>query len=127
LGRSSSFALPDYEISGLTGGQRQALWLAFWSFAAAVAFLGMASVAFDFGKCVNPSRAHPYFTSGRLLCGALIPFLLLYAHGLDQALGRVKSGAGRMLALGGIVLCVAVLELVLNLPAFSSRYNWFHL
>jgi len=127
LGRSSSFALPDYEISGLTAGQRQALWLSFWCFAASVGFLGLASIAFDFGKCVNPSRAHPYFTSGRLLCGALIPFLLLYAHGLDKALGPVKSGAARMLALGGIVLCVAVLELVLNLPAFTSQYNWFHL
>ena len=127
LGRSSSLALPDDEISGLTSGQRQALWLAFWCFAASVAFLGLASIAFDFGQCVNPSRAHPYFTSGRLLCGALIPFLLLYAHGLDRALGLVKSRAGRTLALGGIVLCVAVLELVLNLPAFSSQYNWFHL
>jgi hypothetical protein len=116
-----------WKRSGVTAGQRQILWLALGCFAASVAFLGLTSIAFDFGKCFYPSRAHPYLTSGRLLCGALIPFLLLYAHGLDKAFGPVKSGAARMLALGGIVLLMAVSEYILNLPVFSSEYNWFHL
>jgi len=116
-----------WKRSDMTSGQRQALWLSAGSFAAAVALLGLTSIAFDFGNCFYPSPAHPYVTSGRLLCGALIPFLLLYAHGLDKAFGPVKSGAARMLALGGIVLLITISEYVLNLPAFSSEYNWFHL
>ena len=103
------------------------LWLAFASFAAALAFLAFLSIAFDFGQCFYPSREHPYFTSGRLLCGALIPFLLLYVYGLDQALGRVKNKATPILVLSGVVLLILISEIGINLPAFYSQYNFFHL
>jgi hypothetical protein len=116
-----------WKPSDITPGQRQALWLSLWSFAASVAFLGLASIYFNFWWCPYPSADHPYFTSGRLLCGALIPFVLLYVHGLDKAFGPVKSGAARMLALSGIILVITISEFVLYLPAFSSEYNWFHL
>ena len=130
----SSLLLPGVALvtlfwkrSGITAWQRQAFWLSLCCFAAAIAFLGLNSIAFDFGTCFYPSPAYPYLTSGRLLCGALIPFLVLYVHGLDSALRPVKSGAARMLALGGIVLLIAISELVVSLPAFSSEFNWFHL
>ena len=51
------------------------------TFVAGVAFLALLSIQFDFGSCVNPSREHPYFTSGRLLSGALIPFAVLCVWG----------------------------------------------
>ena len=130
----SSLLLPGVAAASLfwkrddiTAGQRQVFRLCLWSFAASVAFLGLNSIVFDFGQCQNPSAAYPYFTSGRLLCGALIPFLALYVHGLDKAFGPAKSGAARMLALGGIVLLLALSEFMLNRPAFASEYNWFHL
>jgi hypothetical protein len=130
----SSLLLPGVAVASLfwkpsdiTPGQRQALWLSLWSFAASVAFLGFASIYFNFWWCPYPSADHPYFTSGRLLCGALIPFVLLYVHGLDKAFGPVKSGAARMLALSGIILVITISEFVLYRPAFSSEYNWFHL
>jgi hypothetical protein len=113
--------------SVLAAWQRQAFWLSAACFAAAVAFLALNSIAFDFGNCFYPSAAYPYLTSGRLLSGALIPFLLLYVHGLDRAFGPIKSGVARMLALGGVVLLMAISELIVRLPAFSSEYNWFHL
>ncbi len=116
-----------WKRSGVTAAQRRMLWLCFWTFAASVAFLGLASIAFDFRHCAYPSADHPFFTSGRLLCGALIPFLLLYAHGLDKAFGPIQSGAARMLALGSIVLLMTVSEFILTLPVFSSPYNWFHM
>jgi hypothetical protein len=130
---TSSLLLPGVAVaclfwkhSGVTPTQRQALWLSLWSFAASVAFLGFASIYFNFWWCPYPSTDHPYFTSGRLLCGALIPFLLLYVYGLQRALGSFNSKA-RMLALGAIVLLMAVSELILKLPTFSSQYNWFHM
>jgi hypothetical protein len=130
---ASSLILPCLAVASLfwkrtdtTAGQRRAFWLSLWSFAASVAFLGFASIYFNFGWCPYPSTDHPYFTSGRLLCGALIPFLLLYVHGLDKAFGPIKSGVARMLAMGGIVLLMTISEFFLNLPAFSSQYNWFH-
>jgi hypothetical protein len=130
----SSLLLPAMAVisllwapGGVTTAQRQALWLSFWSLAAGLAFLALTSIAFDFRQCFYPSADHPYFTSGRLLCGALIPFMLLYVYGLDKAFGPIKSGAARMLALGGVVLVITVSEYFINLPAFASPYNWFHL
>jgi len=103
-----------------------ALALAFASFVVLVAFLVFLSVAFDFGSCFYPSRARPFFTSGRLLDGALIPFLLLYVRGLDQALGRRENERARWLALAGIVVAMALSELLINRPVFSSPFNLFH-
>ena len=110
-----------------TSVQSLGLWLALASFAAVVAFLAFLSIAFDFGQCFYPSREHPYFTSGRLLCGALIPFLLLYVYGLDQVLGRIKNKATPILVLSGVVLLILISEIGINLPAFYSQYNFFHL
>ena len=103
------------------------LWFGFWGFAAQVIFLGLLSVTFDFGKCVNPSQQHPFFTSGRLLCGSEIPFALLYVYGLDWALIRVKSERLRFPLLIAIVLFMTISETVVNQVAFSSEFNWFHM
>jgi hypothetical protein len=106
---------------------RPSLGLAAGSFVLAVAFLGVASVRFDFGNCYYPSREHPFFTSGRLLTGALVPFLLLYAYGLDRALDRGAMRRFKWPALGFILLAITISEAVVNGPVFASRYNWFHL
>jgi hypothetical protein len=130
----SSLLLPAAAVASLfwkraelTAGQRHVLWLSLGCFAAAVSFPALASIAFDFRFCTYPSAEYPYMTSGRLLCGALIPFLLVYTYGLDIALGPFKSGAARMLALAAVVLLMTASEFILNLPVFSSEYNWFHL
>jgi hypothetical protein len=107
--------------------QRRALWLAFWSFFASVAFFGFLSIIYDFGNCPNPSREHPYFTSGRLILGALIPFILLFLYGLDCALNPVKNKWAKPLVLAGMILSMLILEIVIDWPAFSNPYNWFHM
>lgn len=107
--------------------QRQALWLGLASFAAGMAFLGFLSVNYDFHDCLYPSRAFPYFTSGRLILGALIPFLLLFVYGLERALGWIKPVWPRWLVLGGFILFMLVSEIAIDWPAFFSPYNWFHM
>ena len=109
-----------------TTPQRQALWFGFWCFAAAVAFLGFLSIIYDFQDCFYPSRAHPYFTSGRLMLGALIPFLLLFVFGLDRALKKFGN-AVKFSALTGIVLFMLIAETAIDWPVFSNPYNWFHM
>ena len=110
-----------------TGPQRQALWFGFWSFIAAVAFLGLLSIRYDFQDCFYPSRAHPYFTSGRLMLGALIPFLLLYLYGLDRALCRVNNNWVRPLVLMGMIVFMLISEILINWRLFPNAYNWFHM
>ncbi|MGA2180352.1 MAG: hypothetical protein ABSH15_12320 [Verrucomicrobiota bacterium] len=107
--------------------QRQALWFGFASFLAAVAFLGFLSIIYDFHDCFYPSSAHPYFTSGRLMLGALIPFLLLYLYGLDRALSRVKNNWIRPLVLVGMILFMLISEILIDWRLFPNAYNWFHM
>jgi len=109
-----------------TTSQWRVLWLAFSCFAAALAFFGWLSVIYDFHDCFYPSREHPYFTSGRLLLGALIPFLLLFVFGLDRALARF-SNQSKFFMLTGIILFMLISEISIDWPVFSNAYNWFHM
>jgi hypothetical protein len=106
--------------------QRQALWFSLACFAAAVTFFGFLSIIYDFHGCFYPSREHPYFTSGRLMLGALIPFLLVFVSGLDRALKKFGNAA-KFSAMAGIILFMLVMEVTIDRPIFQNPYNWFHM
>ncbi len=114
-------------FKAVTGPQRRALWFGFGCFAAGVAFLGFLSIIYDFHNCFYPSREHPYFTSGRLIGGALIPFLLLFVFGMDRVLAPVKRAWARPLALIAMLLFMLVSEIVTDWPVFPCQYNWYHM
>jgi hypothetical protein len=114
-------------LTKLTEFQRESLWLAAASFAALVLFVAVLSIAFDFGVCPYPSREHPYFTSGRLLSAAAVPFFLLYAWALDWTTCRLTSNWLRLFVFGGIVIALTIPQTLLNCRAFSSHYNFFHM
>jgi hypothetical protein len=109
-----------------TTPQWQVLWFTFGCFATALVFFGCLSIIYDFQDCFYPSRAHPYFTSGRLLLGALIPFLLLFVFGLDHALTRFSNQA-KFFMLTGIILFMLISEVTIDWPIFTNPYNWFHM
>ena len=120
---------------GLSPFQRQAIAAAILMIAAGFVFLGWLSIQFDFGSCVNPSRSHPYFTSGRLLSGALIPFAVSYVYGISCLCRFAASkfrqahwiGTATTLAvLGAIVVLSQVSETLITRPVFASEHNWFH-
>jgi len=113
-------------FSTATSSQTESLWLAFWSFIAAIAFLGFLSIIYDFHDCFYPSPEHPYFTSGRLMLGALIPFMLLFVYGMDRVLKKFGDRT-KFFALAAIVLLMLTSEIATDWPAFSSPYNWFHM
>jgi hypothetical protein len=130
----SSLVLLGVALSGLvwrrkttTAAERNTMGFALACFAASVAFLALISMAFDYGDCFYPSRVHPFFTSGRLITGSLIPFALLYVYGLGRASALLNSDWPGLLVLGGILFFVTVSEMELNSPVFSSAYNWFGL
>jgi hypothetical protein len=114
------------KFSAATQPQREALWIGFWSFAGLVALFAFLSISYDFHDCPYPSRDHPYFISGRLMLGALIPFLLLFVFGIDRALKKFGDRA-KFLTLAGLILLMVVSEIVTDWPVFFSQYNWFHL
>jgi hypothetical protein len=102
------------------------LWLALLSFLSILAFLVVLSMSFDFGKCPYPTREHPYFTSGRLLNAAAVPFFLLFVYVIDRVGEWIKQQWVRWGLLGATALLLLVSQLQTNAPAFSSRYNFFH-
>jgi hypothetical protein len=93
--------------------------------AASFAFFGLLSIIYDFHNCFYPSREHPYFTSGRLMLGALIPFLLVLAFGMDRLLNRWGKTA-KYVALALLLLFMSGMEIATDWPVFQSQYNWFH-
>jgi hypothetical protein len=97
------------------------------SFIVLILVLVVLSIAFDFGRCVYPSREHPYFTSGRLLSAAVIPFVLLWSYALNYALSWIPGRQPRVILLAGVIVLIAISQCVINRPVFSSRYNFFHL
>jgi hypothetical protein len=107
--------------------QRAILWFSFGCIAAGALFLAWLSIIYDFGICMDPSREHPYFAEGRLVLGALVPFLLLYLFGLNYLLRGVKNPGARFASLAAIILFMLISEIVTDWTVFSSEYNWYHL
>jgi Predicted membrane protein (DUF2142) len=105
---------------------RSVLWLALLSFASLASFLVLLSIRFDFGQCPYPSQAHPYFTSGRLLNAAAVPFFLLFAYAIELVTNWTHRQWPRWILLGVIALVVLAWQLSINAPVLSSRYNFFH-
>jgi len=106
--------------------QRAALWLGFASLAALLGFFALLSVKYDFQDCFYPSREHPFFVSGRLLLGALVPFLILFAAGLDRALEKFGRRA-KFIALAALLAFMLTSEIMTDWQIFPNAYNWFHL
>jgi hypothetical protein len=105
---------------------RHALVVAASCFSSGVLFLAALSLSFEFAGTTYPSLEHPFFTSGRLLSGALVPFLLLYVHGLDRALSFAAGERLRWLALGAIASAIMVSEIWLDLGPLASPFNIIH-
>src|SRR5213078_4167366 len=96
--------------AGLSVFQREAIGVAVLGFIASVGFLALLSIQFDFGSCINPSRAHPYFTSGRLISGAMIPFALFYIYGIAWLFRRFNQ-ALPLLVLAIILVFIVASEI----------------
>ena len=92
-----------------------------------VSYLAFLSTLFDFGNCWYPSREHPYFTSGRLISGALVPFLILYLEGLNLIMSKITKRISPWVIILAIVMVMALSEICLTLQVFKSPYNFFHL
>ncbi|HSY20367.1 MAG TPA: DUF2142 domain-containing protein [Candidatus Acidoferrales bacterium] len=111
--------------SRFTTSQRRAVAFGFLCCGAMLAFFALLSVKYDFQDCFYPSREHPYFVSGRLLLGMLIPFLLVFAAGLDRLMSNFQMPTKIFL----LVLLLGFMlgsEVATDLPVFGSEYNWLN-
>jgi hypothetical protein len=93
-----------------------------------VALLIFLSISMDFGSGVfgRPSREWPYFANGRMMLGALVPFLIVYLGGLEVLLGWLRIGFLRLPLLVVALHVIALSEIVYSMDVFASQYNWYH-
>jgi hypothetical protein len=108
----------------------QALFLVITS----VGFLALISLPFDFNYCAYPSREYPYFVSGRIISGALLPFVLMYASGLELVTNLVRRWVSpfalRIMPyalLSCLVVFITISEVHVRSGVFASPYNFFAL
>jgi hypothetical protein len=87
--------------------------------------LMILSLLFDFGSCLYPSRAFPYFANARLISGCLGPFLILAATGVEVVSGSRQLY--RWVLIGGYCLLLLASYALLVEPMSRSVFNWFHL
>jgi hypothetical protein len=91
--------------------------------AASVLFLMAISLPFDFGRCFYPSQARPYFVSGRIIIGILLPFLIMFLSGLQIACGWISHRLNPLYVALPLAAVIFITETVLFLPILSSRFN----
>jgi hypothetical protein len=91
------------------------------------AFVFILTIAYDFEGCAYPSRELPFLTSGRLILGALVPFLILYLIGLGAILDRLKIGRYRWVALAVILAIALGSGILLTRNVFASAFNFYHM
>jgi hypothetical protein len=89
--------------------------------------LAVLSVSFEYGRSFYPSAEHPYFTSGRLVTGALVPFFVLYLDGLAFVMRPVARTVDPLVVVALVSLVMTVSDGALTAPIFASPDNWFHL
>ncbi len=90
-----------------------------------VFFVMAMSLRFDFGTWPHPSRQDPYFDSGRLLYGALVPVLALFVGGAAAIIGRFRLATA--IVVGISVVMMLAPQVVFFAQVLPSQYNWFHL
>lgn len=95
-----------------------------------VSLLAGLSLLYVFHETSNPSADLPYFVQGRLISGALVPFLVLYVRGVEVATERLPQRVAAPVAWSCLALVAAVVvgsEATLHARIFESAYNLFHL
>ena len=92
-----------------------------------VLFMAVLSISYDFGLYWYPSREYPYFTSGRLISGALIPFLILYVDGLCLIISKISKRINPLVIIAFIALLITYSEIHITYKVLGSPYNWFHM
>jgi len=100
---------------------------AVWSFMSLFLFLFLLSLEFRYIDSGCPTVAKPYFSSGRLMSAALVPFLILYLAGCNHLLRFIKNEKLKIGFLLLLAIGITASELAASTGIFSSHFNFFAL
>ena len=116
-----------YKSGTVPSLQKWVSWQALFALAGSILFLAAVSVAFDYHDSGYPSRVLPFFVSGRIVSGALLPFVLMYASGMEALTRKLARRVAPATVLACLLLFITVSEVRVRRVAFSSPYNFFAL
>jgi len=107
--------------------QRLAGFQALFLVVSSVLFLAAISLPFDFHECIIPSRLRPFFINGRIISGVILPFVLIYASGLELLANRLRKWIPPAAVLFLLLAFITTSEIMVREPAFYSSYNFLAL
>jgi hypothetical protein len=107
--------------------QQLSNYLSLYLVTASILFMAAISLPFDFHQCVYPSRESPYFVSGRIICGTMLPFVLIYLSGFEFLLRPLRRYIHPVFPLVVLCFCIMYSEVMLMRPVFTSAFNFFAL
>ncbi len=117
------FRKPDANSSTGRWAECQALLLVL----ASSLFMAAISLPFDFHNCFYPSQQRPFFVSGRIISGALLPFVLIYVSGIELLLAPIRKWVHPVVILACLMLFITITEFQIRRAVFSSPSNFFAL
>jgi hypothetical protein len=94
---------------------------------ASVLFLAGISLPFDFHQCYYPSRALPYFLSGRIISGTILPFVLIYLMGFEYLWRPFRKYVHPIFPVLAVCLFIIFAEISIRATVFHSHFNFFAL
>jgi hypothetical protein len=92
-----------------------------------VLFMAAISLPFNFPDNLYPSRTHPFFVSGRIISGVLLPFVLIYVSGMEFLLTPIRKWVPPAAVLVCLMVFITITEFQVRRVAFSSTNNFFAL
>jgi hypothetical protein len=102
-------------------------YVSLYVFLTSVLFLAAISLPFDFHRCFYPSRAYPYFVSGRIISGTILPFALIYLIGLEYLWRPVRKYVHPIFPVLAICVFIFCAEISIRAAVFHSQFNFFAL
>jgi hypothetical protein len=102
-------------------------YLSLYLVVASVLFLAAISLPFDFQRCFYPSRAYPYFVSGRIISGTLLPFALIYLNGFEYIWRPIRKYVHPIIPFSIICVFILYAQVLVTYGVFHSAFNFFAL
>jgi hypothetical protein len=90
-----------------------------------VLFLAAFSLPYDFHQCFYPSRAYPYFVSGRIVNRSLLPFALIYLTGIEYLWRPIRKYVHPIFPVLAICVFIMCAEIPIRSAVFHSHFNFF--
>lgn len=109
-----------------SSGEKTTVFVSLAGIALALCYMALLSMMFDFGDCIYPSTAKPFFTSGRLILCVMFPILFCFTWSIDRIATRFTGKFRGIFFVLALCALMTLSEAYLIIEPLGSAYNFFH-